>query len=40
MIHDVVGKGGVSVVLELVVCSFAEEVDLTEEETECVEPWK
>lgn len=40
MVHDIVGKGGVRVILELVVCGLAEEVYLTEEETECVEPWK
>lgn len=40
MIHDIVGEGGMCIIFELVVCGFVEELNLTEEETERVEPWK
>ena len=40
MVHDVVRQRGMGVILELVVCGFAEQVDLSEEEAECVEPRK
>ena len=40
MVHNIVGKGSMSIIFELVVCGFAEEVHLTEEETERVEPWE
>ena len=40
MIHDVVRKGGVGVILELMIRGFSEQIDLSEEETEGIEPGK
>lgn len=40
MIHDIVGKGCMRIIAELVICGFLEEIDLSKKKAKCIEPRK